>query len=174
MGEYMDKYMNEWYIQYCRFILILSISKSLMAPDLRSCLLQGHGKILRPNQRVPDRVYSQHHSWTKIDPNEAERCDCWKTSQSPTSISASSYWQHTRSIPKQPERLQPSNAQRFPNFSALFQEPYSLKFSFYSQSPIYTLPLLPKESPRRIQLQTSNPFQKAITVIHRVALPRSL
>ena len=81
MGEYMDKYMNEWYIQYCRFILILSINKSLMASDLRSCLLQGHGKILRPNKRVPDRANSQHHSWTKIDPNEAERCDCWKTSQ---------------------------------------------------------------------------------------------
>ena len=43
MGEYMDKYMNEWYIQYCRFILILSKNKSLISSDFRNCLFQGHG-----------------------------------------------------------------------------------------------------------------------------------
>ena len=41
MGEYMDKYMNEWYIQYCRFSMSIKHKEAV-----RNCLLQGHGKIL--------------------------------------------------------------------------------------------------------------------------------
>ena len=167
----MDKYMNEWYIQYCRSIPDWKHLNANTASKIVSNFLifQGHWEVLRPNQRVPVRARNKQQSKTRDDPNKAKWCDCGKAIQKAASFSASYQQCLQLTQSESPKRSQlPEAWWGISNLDASFQEPVHLKLLLHHTSPIYSLSLLPKKSSKR--LQALNIFPKALAIIHRISL----